>query len=181
MKNNTRAKIIKALKSYNIYKKEIELSKENLQFLEDELNKVKQGKQSIIMSQKQAVPINVKFDYIEMSCVEKEFFKNENVLFAQKEELQEMCNKIISAIRYKQRIIDCIDTATSCLFAKEKYVIELYYTDNLNYSSCDIEKNFNKKFRCNVVIKTLQGLRCRALNKLEKLLKDNYVIQTIGG
>jgi hypothetical protein len=26
----------------------------------------------------------------------------------------------------------------------------------------------------------LQGLKTRALSKLEKLLKDNYVIQTIG-
>jgi hypothetical protein len=175
-----RKNIIKALKSYNLYKSEIKLHQENLQFLEDELNKVKQGKQSIIMSQKQVIPVNVKFDYIEMSCVEKEFFKNENVLFAQKEELQEMCNKIISAIRYKQRIVDCIDTAISCLFAKEKYVIELYYKSDLNFSSEDIEKNFNKKFRSNVVIGTLQGLKTRALSKLEKLLKDNYVIQTIG-
>jgi hypothetical protein len=27
----------------------------------------------------------------------------------------------------------------------------------------------------------LQGLKSRALTKLEKLLKNNYVIQTIGG
>lgn len=172
----TRDKVIHILKNYLQIVSKRDICKITLDFYYKELEKVKQGKGTIVEYEDIKTSIQI-FEYMRISSVEKEIFKNEKVKYADKKNLEEKIENKKSELCYYEMLIDLIHNAVRSMKQEQKYLIEMFYFSEISYKWQDVEENYNKKFKCNLERKTLDNYKNTAITNLTNTIGENDLIK----
>lgn len=175
-----RDQVIKTLKNYLETKANIEISKMNIIFYEEELKKVKRGEITLVEHDNDIANITRSiYEYMYTSPVEKEYFRNSKIKYADAENLKEKIEREKSLLMHYEEIIKVTDSAIKILSEKEKYIIKISYLSEISYKWADILKNFNKEFKVNLELNTVQNYKTVAITKLTRIMGNSQLIKCI--
>ena len=176
-KATARYKVTQALKNYSDIKQKIEIIKDNIKLLKEEMERISKGEVSIMTQSVIKYDINKIIDKIRMSVIEKEVFAADTTKPADIKYLKELLDQEEYKLKKNKEIISVINKALKTLTNRQKFIINMYYIDKTVYKGEEYLDNYNKKFKTDIVrIDTIRMIKYETMNKLEKQLGVNYNI-----
>jgi hypothetical protein len=176
-KKTARHKVEAALKQYREIKQKIEIIKENIKLLKSEIERVNRGEASILSKDVIKTDITKIIEKIRYSTVEKEVFRKDNMVPADREYIQSLINRENDKLNQYKAVIKAVNLALKILTDRQRFTIEAWYFDPIKYNYEDMRKNYNRKFKKVITnTDTIRLMKHNAINKLEDSLKDNPYI-----